>query len=203
MLRRYVQAAAEQQGERCDLCGEIIPPEHRHLLEVAERNILCVCHACSILFDRKAASDGKLRLIPDRRLRLDDFAMSDAQWDSFQIPVGIAFFCYSTPAGRQVAFYPSPAGPVESLLPLGTWDELAAANPALTTLEPDVEALLINRARGARHAFVAPIDECYRLVGLIRLQWRGLGGGSAVWDEIDRFFEELSRRSKSLTKGAI
>ena len=38
-----------------------------------------------------------------------------------------------------------------------------------------------------------PIDECYKLVGLIRTHWRGLSGGDEVWDEIARFFDRLAR----------
>jgi hypothetical protein len=53
-----------------------------------------------------------------------------------------------------------------------------------------VEALLVNRARGTRQHFLVPIDDCYRLAGLIRTRWRGLSGGEEVWKEIDRFFEE-------------
>ena len=47
------------------------------------------------------------------------------------------------------AYYPSPMGPTESLLELDAWAALEAANPVLATLEPDVEALLVNR-RAAR-----------------------------------------------------
>jgi hypothetical protein len=39
---------------------------------------------------------------------------------------------------------------------------LTASKPALSALQPDVEALLVNRARGARQYFVVPIDACYR-----------------------------------------
>jgi hypothetical protein len=39
------------------------------------------------------------------------------------------------------------------------------------------------------------IDECYRLVGLIRTRWRGLSGGPDVWTEIGRYFDELKGRS--------
>jgi hypothetical protein len=59
---------------------------------------------------------------------------------------------------------------------------------------PDVEALLVNRVGAARDYFIVPIDECYKLVGLIRLHWRGLSGGAVVWGEIGRFFDELRRR---------
>jgi hypothetical protein len=205
-LRRFAEAesekakkkTAEAAQEHCDLCREPIPPEHRHLMEVSTRDIMCACRPCSILFDSEAASEGKYRLIPDRHLFLENFEMSDAQWESLRIPVDMAFFFYSTPAERVVAFYPSPMGPTESLLKLNAWEELEGSNLLLTGMERDVEALLVNRVRGAREHFLVPIDECYSLVGLIRMQWRGLSGGREVWEEIRRFFEELRERSKSV-----
>jgi hypothetical protein len=209
-LRRFAQeesgsteAVVEEQAtqELCEMCGEPIPPEHRHLLEVATREIMCVCRPCSILFDREAASEGRFRLIPDRHLFLEDFEMGDARWDSLRIPVDMAFFFHSTPAERVVAFYPSPMGPTESLLKLGTWEELEENNPVLKGMERDVEALLVNRVRGAREHFLVPMDECYSLVGLIRMHWRGLSGGREVWEEIDRFFENLKKRSRIIVRG--
>lgn len=193
------EAAAGADQECCDLCSEPIPPEHRHLLNVSTREIMCACRACSILFDKKAASEGKYRLVPDRYLFFENFEMDDAQWASLRIPVEMAFFFYSTPAGRVVAFYPSPMGATESLLELATWEELEERNPALKEMERDVEALLVNRTRGAREHFMVPVDECYRLVGLIRLHWRGFSGGKEVWEEIGGFFEELRGRSRTVT----
>ena len=61
-----------------------------------------------------------------------------------------------------------------------------------------MEALLVNRAKGAREHFLVPMDECYSLVGLIRIHWRGFSGGQEVWEEIDRFFEALKGRSKTV-----
>jgi hypothetical protein len=208
-LRRFAEEesekaekkAAEGAQEHCDLCGEPIPSEHRHLMEVSTREIMCACRPCSILFDSEAASEGRYRLIPDRHLFLEDFEMRDAQWESLRIPVDMAFFFYSTPAGRVVAFYPSPMGPTESLLKLSAWEDLEESNPVLTELERDVEALLVNRVRGAGEHFLVPIDECYSLVGLIRMRWRGLSGGREVWEEIKRFFEELRGRSKTAGRG--
>ena len=206
---RAVEAAAQEQAaqdqtaqEHCELCSEPILPEHRHLLEVASRQILCVCRPCSILFDREAASEGRYRLIPDRHLFLEDFQMEDAQWESLRIPVDMAFFFHSAPAERVVAFYPSPMGPTESLLKLDAWEELETQNPVLKGMERDVEALLVNRVRGAREHFLVPMDECYSLVGLIRMHWRGLSGGREVWEEIDRFFENLKKRSKTVAREA-
>lgn len=195
--RRATDAAAAAQ-ERCELCSEPIPHEHRHVLEIATREILCACQACSLLFDTEAASVGKYRRIPDRRLYLADFELSEMQWASLMIPVGMAFFFHNTPAGHVVAYYPSPMGPTESHLRLSTWEEVVARNPVLGKMEQDVEALLVNRTRGAREHFLVPLDECYGLVGLIRLHWKGLGGGQEVWAEIGRFFEALRERSRVL-----
>jgi hypothetical protein len=57
----------------------------------------------------------------------------------------MAFLFHSTPERRPVALYPGPAGATESLLSLDAWEQLVASNPALADLEPDVEALLVNR----------------------------------------------------------
>jgi hypothetical protein len=67
-------------------------------------------------------------------------------------------------------------------------------------MEEDVAALLVNRighSRGAAPAeyYLAPIDECYKLVGLIRTHWRGLSGGTEVWREIGGFFAALKEKS--------
>ena len=53
--------------------------------------------------------------------------------------------CAASAAGGVVALYPSPAGATECELDLEAWDELVAANPVLDDLEPDVEALIVNR----------------------------------------------------------
>jgi hypothetical protein len=150
-----------------------------------------------VLFDRRGAGAGHLRLVPERRLRLADFHLDDALWEELRIPVDMAFFFRSTPAGRVVAFYPGPMGAAESLLELDAWETIERANPELAGLEPDVEALLVNRARGARDYWLVPIDDCYGLVGVIRTRWRGLTGGKDVWEEIGRFFAALDRRSRT------
>jgi hypothetical protein len=191
--------AQEAQVEHCELCGDPIPPDHRHMLDLRNRELMCACRACKILFDSGAAGGGHYRLVPERRLRLAGFEMDDAAWAELRIPVDMAFFFHHTEAGRVVAYYPSPAGPTESLLELDAWAELERANPVLGELERDVEALLVNRSRGARQYFLVPIEDCYSLVGLIRTRWRGLTGGREVWEEIEAFFDGLASRSKELT----
>jgi hypothetical protein len=198
-LRQVVRSTAARREaaiERCELCGELIPPDHRHLLDMSNRELMCACRACKILFDKGAAGGGHYRLVPDRRLRLTDFEMDDVRWEELRLPVDMAFFFHRSDAGRVVAYYPSPAGPTESLLELDAWEQLEGTNPVLSTLEPDVEALLVNRSRGARQYFVVPIEDPYALVGLIRTRWRGLTGGRELWEEIESFFEGLSARSK-------
>ncbi len=126
---------------------------------------------------------------------LDDFTLSDEAWASFGIPIGLAFFIDSSATGGVVALYPSPAGATESELEIEAWRDLRGKNPVLMGLEPDAEALIVNRiADPPRHA-IAPIDECYRLVGLIKLDWDGISGGAGVERAIEGFFAELEERA--------
>jgi Family of unknown function (DUF5947) len=197
-VRQLAAGPASESEEHCDLCAAPVPPTHRHLVDLKDRRMLCACRACALLFDSAAAGGGHLRLLPTRRRRLDDFVLDDAQWARLRIPVEMAFFFHNTDAERVSAFYPSPAGPTESLLELGAWTELSANNPTLAELEPDVEALLVSRARGMREHWLVPIDDCYDLVGVIRSRWRGFDGGGEVWTEINRFFfDDLPTREQT------
>jgi hypothetical protein len=94
-----------------------------------------------------------------------------------------------------VALYPSPAGVVESALDLEFWNTIAKRNSVLARMEPDVEALLVNRVASKPLYFSVPIDQCFKLVGIIRRHWRGLSGGAVVWTEVDRFFGQLEQMS--------
>ncbi len=190
-LRRFTRPRAAV--EQCELCSAVLAPEHPHLLDLTSRQLLCACGACAILFSGQQA--GRYRQVPRRIQPLPDFRMTDAQWEALLIPIGLAFFFYRTSPGKVVALYPSPAGATESLLPLEAWEELAAENSVLRELEPDVEALLVNRVGQAREHYRVPIDECFRLVGLIRTTWRGLSGGPEVWGVIAQFFASLNERA--------
>jgi len=195
-LRQF--ARSQRPLERCELCSAGLAREHPHLVEVRSRQIVCACEACATLFDGMAGS--KYKRVSRRALFLSDFQMTDGQWDSLLIPINVAFLFHSSMEGRTVALYPSPAGAVESLLPLDAWSEIVQENAALKELRPDIEALLINRVGHAHELspaeyYIAPIDECYRLVGLIRANWKGLSGGSEVWTEIGRFFSDLRSRA--------
>jgi uncharacterized protein DUF5947 len=194
-LRQF--AAKRPAVEVCELCAAQLASRHPHLIEVAQRKILCACNACAILFSGEAR---KYKRVPERAISLPDFHMTDAQWDGLRIPINMAFFFKSSLEGKVVALYPSPAGATESLLPLETWSEIEQRNPALKKMQADVEGLLVNRvghARGASAAeyFLLPIDECYKLVGIIRMHWRGLSGGTEVWQEIANFFADVKSRA--------
>jgi len=186
-LRRFAQPSAPQ--ERCELCNMALAPVHRHLLEVANRRVYCACDACALRFQGVIA--GRFKLIPRDAHRVAGMTISDTQWEGMALPINMAFFLFSTPAGKMIALYPSPAGATESLLPLETWSALVTANPVLGRMEPDVEALLVNRVGEASDYLIAPIDACFELAGLIRMHWRGLSGGDEVWRRIGGFFEKL------------
>jgi len=193
-LARRSAIERDAVAERCELCGSPIATEHRHLLDLRSRELMCTCRPCALLFDREAAGAGKYRLVPERRLRLPDFRLDDLEWERLRIPVDMAFFFHKSEAGRVMAYYPSPLGPTESHLTLDAWQEIASANPVLASMEPDVEALLINRSRGARRQWLLPIEDPYRLVAVIRTTWRGLTGGGEVWKRLDAFFDDLDKR---------
>lgn len=189
-LRRFVRPRVVK--ERCELCGVEVAGVHPHLVEVANRRLLCACDACAILFN--SGSGARFRRVPRQTRALKDFSLTDIQWESLHLPINLAFFLYSTPVGGVVAFYPSPAGATESNPAQEAWQELVEQNPVLRDLEPDVEALLVNRLGTPPEYYRIGIDECYRLVGLIRTHWRGLSGGTAVWEEIGRFFAALKKQ---------
>jgi len=188
--------------ERCELCGLGLAQEHPHLVEVASRQIICACDACATLFDGMAVS--KFRRVSRRAQILANFRMTDAQWENLLIPINMAFFFRSNLEDRIITLYPSPAGAIESLLPMDAWNEIVEENAILADLRPDIEALLVNRVGHVQQLslaeyYIAPIDECYRLVGLIRANWKGLSGGTEVWEEIGRFFTTLRSRSDLVT----
>src|SRR5580692_6844092 len=195
-LRQFIRPR-RRDVERCELCSAEVATEHAHLIEPGRRKLLCSCNACAILF---SAMGTKYKRVPRRVLVLADFHLSDGQWESLMVPISMAFFFRSTQDARVVAFYPSPAGATESLLPLETWKDIEEANPIVKEMEADVEALLVNRVGHVRgfappEYYVLPIDECYKLVGLIRANWRGLSGGVEVWQEIGHFFDGLKHRA--------
>jgi len=180
--------------EKCELCCTALAAEHRHLLETADNKIVCACDPCALRF--QGVVGGHFKLIPRDTRLLADFQLSDPEWEGLSLPINLVFIFHSSRAKKLLAMYPSPAGATESLLPLANWAALVENNRPLASMEPDVEALLVNRVGEARDYFIAPIDRCFELVGLVRTHWRGLSGGIDVWEKIHEFFARLRERSE-------
>lgn len=193
-LRRFLVGPQDQEPvqEVCEFCATPIPPQHPHLVQVEERRMICACGPCGFLFNNPGAGGGGYRRVPDRYLSDPGFRLTDTQWDALQIPVGMAFFLHNSAQERVIACYPSPAGATESELELPGWSAGVGGSLLASELEPDVEALLVRRdEERSTECLLVPIDACYRLVGLVRLHWRGFDGGADAWREIDGFFEAL------------
>ena len=197
-LRRLASGAPGAAGpgagtleESCDLCGVGIQEKHNHLLQLTDRRILCVCTSCWA----QRSADPEYRPTGTRVLWLEGFELSDDVWGRLQIPIGLAFFMWSSGTGAMVAMYPSPAGATESELELEAWEDLKRANPVLETLEPDAEALVVNRISEPPQFAIVPIDECYAIVGAVKSSWEGISGGAAIEREVPGFFERIRGRA--------
>jgi hypothetical protein len=188
-LRRFVRRfnGRRAEGEACELCAAALREAHEHLLDVPRGKLVCACGSCVSLFARR--EDATYRRVPRRVRLLREFQLTDAQWTALAAPIGIAFFFHSTRRQKVAAVLPRPSGASEARLPPETWRAIVAANPMLRDMTPDVEALLVNRL-APPVAYLVPIDECHRLVSLMRAQRR-----EAVWMQLDQFFEDLRHRA--------
>jgi Family of unknown function (DUF5947) len=193
----------EPAGERCEMCNELIADEHQHVVNVAARQLMCVCRACYLLFTDGSAQL-RYRAVPDRYLAFPDFALDRRAWAALQIPVGVAFFFTNSELGRTVAFYPGPAGATESELDLDAWNAISGADPRVGLLADDVEALLVRvpEADGSEdgefaqpQSYLVPVDACYEFVGRLRMLWRGFDGGQQARQFIDSFFAQIAARA--------
>ncbi|MDV7082728.1 hypothetical protein GXW84_03970 [Rhodococcus sp. IEGM 248] len=185
-------------GERCDMCAVPIADAHQHVVNVQDRQLMCVCRGCYLLFTDDSA-ELRFRAVPERYLSFPDFELAPGRWDELEIPVGLAFVFRNSLLAKTVAFYPGPAGATESELPLDAWDGVLAANPALGRLSADTEALLLRvpeHGGADPECYLVPIDACYQLVGELRQVWRGFDGGQDARRVIDTFFETVRARSR-------
>ena len=163
-LRRYTRPRSAI--ERCDLCSVGLDPVHRHLLEVATRKIFCACDGCALRFE--GVIGGRFKLIPRDARALRGLRVSEAQWEGLALPINLAFFFFSTPAGKMTAleegevpllflfsgtvFYPARDGRLQaqrisherecaSRMPVSTWRGLMDhhwPNTAWITLQRNV-----------------------------------------------------------------
>jgi hypothetical protein len=179
------------------MCAEPIADEHQHVVNLESRGLMCTCRSCYLLFTAEDAAL-RYRAVPDRYLSFPDVTLDARQYDELEIPVSLAFLFQNSVQERIVAFYPGPAGATESELPLAAWARIVEANPQLSLLRADVEALLIRgEDRGNEFScYIVPIDTCYELVGRLRQLWRGFDGGSEVHHAMDDFFAAVAARSR-------
>ncbi|SBT43023.1 DUF5947 family protein [Micromonospora narathiwatensis] len=191
-LQRVIRRAGQRAAsvERCGMCAAPVDAEHRHVWDEQDRELVCACPPCSLLFDREAAGGDRYQLVPTRGTRLAGPAA-----DELGVPVGLAFFVKRRD-GQVFGHYPSPLGTTESEIDAESWRAVEARSPALAELRPRVEALLVwaGTRHGGGQQWLVPVDDCFRLVALIRRHWTGMSGGSAVWREVPRFFDDLGRR---------
>ncbi|WP_030937800.1 DUF5947 family protein [Streptomyces sp. NRRL S-646] len=191
-LARLIRSSAEPtpptETERCDLCAAPVPDDHRHLYDTAAEEVRCACGPCSVLFAEGGAGDGHYRLVPRRRIRL-----SRVDTEVLGVPVGLVFFVPRAD-GTVTAEGPSPAGAMRWEIDATAWQRLTETCPQLASVEPDVEALLVNTVHGLDHHWIVPVDDCYRMIALVRREWRGLSGGGRIWPAVERFFDDLTER---------
>jgi hypothetical protein len=70
------------------------------------------------------------------------------------------------------------------------------SNPLFSSIEDDVEALLVRREGDRFECYLVPIDVCYELVGTVRMHWKGFDGGEEALKAIGEFFDRLRERSR-------
>jgi hypothetical protein len=204
-LARRPLPAAPVAEERCDVCAQLVPEGHRHLLDPPADAVLCACQACALLFAGggaredatagvRAAGGPRYRLIPRRRIRLGGPVIDALTWAALGVPVTLAFFVRGVPpvSDGVTAGYPSALGTTRSTVTPDAWDLLTARHPDLAALAPGTEALLVDRA-GHRpdEQWIVPLDDCYRLVALLRTQWKGFTGGAEAAQLVRQFFAGL------------
>ncbi|MGW1724254.1 DUF5947 family protein [Streptomyces sp. NPDC002306] len=197
-LRRFL-TERPPRPERCELCAAPVPEaDHRHLVDIEQRALVCACTACALLMEQPGAAAGRFRAVPDRYLTDPEHRLDDSAWDSLQIPVGVAFFFRNAALDRLVALYPSPAGATESELEPAVWTAALGDSRLAALLEPDVEALLLRRTEGRCECYLVPVDICYELVGRMRLLWQGFDGGAEARSALDAFFAHVARRARAV-----
>jgi hypothetical protein len=193
-LLKKAPLKSERHGTACELCAKDAGDLHPHLIDVGTRMLICACGPCATTLD--AGPTGKYARVPDRVLCASDLAESDAWWHALGVPSGVAFF---VPRGETQAvsvFYPGPAGATESSVPREIWDEAARVHSSLARVTPYVEALVVDRADGAREHWVCGVDRAYELVARVREPWQGLTGGDGVRAVRRRFFATLAEEAR-------
>lgn len=189
-LHRFIAKleTTRSMAEQCEMCAAPLAGEQRHLLDLAHHTFLSICTACALAFGPRGANAGLYRLIPTRRLALLDFQATDELWAG---PVTMICLLRNSETGSVLAVYLDPSGVRESVFDLDCWKTLRTANPLLESLEPDVEALLLQRVGPAPASYIVPIDTCARLIGLLKNRQRNQVSRQEIWRAVGAFFADL------------
>ena len=96
---RVALAGARSRAEaaHCELCPIGIGEDHRHLLHLVERRIICVCETCWSL----RSGDPEFRPPGARTLRARRLRHERRGVGAFQIPIGLAFLMRSSVTRRR------------------------------------------------------------------------------------------------------
>jgi len=188
--REATSKTTTEAEEHCDFCSKSIPPNHRHFADLNNMKFMCACEVCTVM----QAEKGEFHPLPQRYEFIDDLEMPETMWAQLKIPVNMAFIVYNSDREQPIAFYPSPAGSMESELRLDSWESLKNDNPALKNLAPDLEGFMINRLDKPHEHFIVPIDCCYELIGLIRMHWQGMHGGDEMRNAVRDYFKHLKKQ---------
>jgi hypothetical protein len=189
---------ARQAEERCEMCATPIGPSHGHVADLEKSSLACACRPCYLLFTDSGSGRGRYRAVPDRYLQDPARPLTPTDWAELEVPVGLAFFLYSSQRGEVCGFYPSPAGATECTLDLAAWARLSQDHPLLASAQPDVEAVLVTRTDDSVEYFVVPIDACYELTGRMRMLWRGFDGGEEARASIAEFLSGVRTQARDL-----
>ena len=190
-LRRFTQPAPTLA--RCELCAGTLDSRHAHLFEPEPRRLLCACTACALLFP---SAHGAQRVRVETRVQpLRDLQLSDLDWTALDVPVRLVFLCPSARHQQLFATYPSPQGAVEARLPLAAWQALTRAHPQLNSVEPELDALVIDGRAEPSSSTRVSIDVCHALVGHLRAHRRSV----AAWRALEQALVRLQRGEPCLS----
>ena len=188
-IRAGARSRRRTSAARC--AARPSPTSTQHVVDVGTRSLMCTCRPCYLLFTHDDATLA-YRAVPDRYLSFPDLRCPGLGRPGDPGRHGLLLHQLRAGAGRRV------------LSRAGGRDRVGAAagrpgtsrrgrHPALATLKPDVEALLVRAVDQRVEAFLVPIDVCYELVGHLRMLWRGFDGGQDVRRRLDEFFATSGR----------
>ena len=120
--------------EHCDALRQAgIPAEHRHLLHLDERRILCACESCLAMRGGRRRATARPGPGPSGST---DFDLPDELWATFAIPIGLAFFLTRASVGQRRRDVPEPGGRHRVRARARAWQELAEHEPGAGRSSP-------------------------------------------------------------------